>query len=238
MIEKIRSNSRTTEIHGTSRTVINGFEQSGLTEDPVLSGIFLNLKAKNKALGQAIDRSKSESILADKDGVRDEDVRAIGYLVQGYLYYPKAAIRNAADIVKKVFDKYGFSITEESYVTQSSHIVSMLDDFAAPEVLAAIALLKGVAENIAALQAAQDDFETTRAKYAQKEAEEDTQNNATVLKKEVLLIINADLVQFLRTGERFQAAIYGAFARTVTKIIANNNEQVKKRSKKENTEED
>jgi len=232
MIEKIIATSRSTEIHGTSRTSINAFQQSELTADPVLSGIFAELTQKNNALGTAIDRSKAESILADKDGIRDGTVRDVGYLVKGYQHYPKQSVRDAADIVKKVFDKYGFSITEESYVIESSHIVSMLGDFAEPEVVAAIALLKGVDLNIAALQAAEDDFETTRAKFAEEEAEEQTQASATVLKKEVVAIINDDLVQFLRYNERFQAAIYGAFARTIAKLIADNNEQVKKRSKK------
>jgi hypothetical protein len=233
MIEKIKVNSRTTEIHGSARTINTSYQQSGLTADLFLMGIFSPLAVKTDELGVAIDRSHSESILADKDGERDGGVRAVGYLVTGYLYYPKQTVRDAAGIVKKVFDKYGFSVTEESYVTESSHLVSMLGDLAAPEVVVAIALLKGVDENIAALQAAQDGFETTRAKFAKDEAKEDTYASATVLKKEVVTLINDDLVQFLRTGERFQPDMYGAFARTIAKIIANNNEQVKKRSKKD-----
>lgn len=236
MIEKIMTNSRTTEVHGTARTMNTAFNQSGLTADPFLMEIYTHLNAKNDELSIAIDRSKAESISVEKDEIRDEAVRAVGYLVQGYLYYPKQTIRDAAGVVKKVFDKYGFSITEESYVTESSHIVSMLGDFAAPEVVAAIALLKGVDENIAALQAAEDDFETTRAKFAHDEAEEGTFASASVLKKEVATIINDDLVQFLRTGERFQPDTYGAFARTIAEIISKNNEQVKKRAKKDKPE--
>lgn len=236
MIEKIMTNSRTTEVHGTARTMNTAFNQSGLTADPFLMGIFTPLTAKTDELGAAIDRSKAESISAEKDEVRDEAVRAVGWLVVGYTYYPKQSIRDAATLVKKVFDKYGFSVTEESYVTESSHIVSMLGDFAEPDVVAAIALLKGVDENIAALQAAEDDFETTRAQFAQEEAEEGTFASASLLKKEVATIINDDLVQFLRTFERLQPDTYGAFARTISEIINKNNEQVKKRAKKDKPE--
>lgn len=236
MIEKIILKSRTTEIHGSTRTLNSSFQQSGLTGDTVLSDIFTRLVAKNNELGTAIDRSKTESILAEKDDVRDDAVRAVGYLVQGYMYYPDPAVRAAAGIVKKVFDKYGFSVTEESYVIESSHIVSMLGDFAAPDVLAALTQLLGLNENIAALQAAEDDFENTRAQFAEEEAGESTLASATVLKKEVVTIINDDLVSFLRYGERFQAATYGIFAATVAKLIAANNEQVKKRAKKKEKE--
>jgi len=236
MIEKIIAKSRTTEIHGSSRTMNTAFQQSGLLADPFLMGIYARLEVETDELGKAIDRSQAESIAAEKDDVRDDAVRAVGYLVQGYLYYPKQTVRDAAGIVKKVFDKYGFSVTEESYVIESSHIVSMLGDFADPEVVAAIALLKGVDENIESLQAAEDDFETTRAKFAKDEAEQGTFASATVLKKEVVSIINDDLVQFLRTGERFQPDTYGAFARTIAEIINKNNEQVKKRLKKDKPE--
>ena len=233
MIEKIILKSRTTEIHGTTRTINTSFQQSGLTEDVTLAEIFTRLVTANDELGVAIDRSKVESILADKDDVRDEAVRAVGYLVQGYLYFPSQEVREAAATVKKVFDKYGLSVTEESYVVESSHIVSMLGDFADRALSASIALLPGVSDNIANLQAAEDDFENTRAQFAEEEAEESTQLNATTLKKNVVAIINDDLVQFLRYGERFQAATYGSFAATVARIIDDNNAQVKKRANKD-----
>ena len=161
MIEKISSQSRTTEVHGVSRTMNTAYQQTGLTADSFLTGIFTNLVAKTDALGIAIDRSKAENITAEKDEVRDDAVRAVGYLVQGYQYHPEQTISDAAQVVNNLFNKYGFAVTEESYVTESSHIVSMLSDFSAPDVVTAIALLNGVAENIASLQAAEDDFETT-----------------------------------------------------------------------------
>lgn len=233
MIEKIFLKSRTTEIHGTTRTCINAYNQSGFSSDATLAGIFGKLEPKNQELGTAIDRSKAESILAEKDDERDDALRAVGYLVQGYQYYPKQNIRDAANLVKKVFDKYGFKIIKESYVVESSHIVSMLGDLAEPDVLAAIALLKGVDDNIAVLQTAENDFETTRARFAEEEAEEQSLPTASVLKKEVVAIINDELVQFLRFVEQFQHDTYGTFAATIAKIIDDNNEQVKKRAKKD-----
>nr|WP_320000526.1 DUF6261 family protein [uncultured Draconibacterium sp.] len=232
MIDKIIINSRTTEIHGTTRTINTSFQQSGLTEDVTLADIFTRLVNKNNELGVAIDRSKVDSMLADKDDVRDDAVRAVGYLVQGYLYHPRQAVHKAAATVKKVFDKYGFALTKESYVVESSHIASMLGDLAAPDVVAAIEQLNGLNQNIAKLQAAEDDFENTRARFAEEEAEESTKPIATTLKKNVVAIINDDLVPFLCYGERFHAATYGSFAATVAQLINDNNEQVKKRLKK------
>ncbi|WP_303917486.1 DUF6261 family protein [Draconibacterium sediminis] len=236
MIERMNTTSRTTDVHGTTRLLINAYLQSGLTEDRTLTPMFTTITQTNTALGDAIDRSKAQSILADKDAIRDAADRAVGYLVKGYTYHPDEAIRNAALVVEAVFNKYGFSVTEEGYVTESSHLVSMLADFAAPEVQAAIALLSGVAENIGILQAAQDDFENTQTQYAEELAEEDNLPNATELKKEVLALVNDDLVIFLRSADRFQAETYGAFAAVVAKIIADMNETVRKRRTKDDSE--
>ncbi|QIA07301.1 DUF6261 family protein [Draconibacterium halophilum] len=237
MIEKIITSSRTTDIHGTTRLLFNAYQQSGFTEDRTLNTLFTAINDRNTTLGNVIDQSKAQSILAGKDDNRDDDARAVGYLVKGYTYHPDETTRNAALKVDRVFNKYGLSITEESYVTESSHIVSMLGDFAAPDLVAAIALLPGVAENIASLQAAQDDFENTQTGYAKELAAEDNLPTATELKKEVVALINDDLVVFLRAAERFQAETYGAFAATVAKIIADNNETVRKRWNKDDAEE-
>ncbi len=236
MIEKIIVNSRTTEIHGTTRLLINAFVQSTLTADRTLMPMFTAITEQNNALGDAIDRSKAQSILADKDDIRDAADRAVGYLIKGYTYYPDETIRNAALLVEAVFDKYGFSVIDESYVTESSHLVSMLGDLAAPNVQAAIALLPGVAENVATLQAAQTGFEDTQTQYAEELAEEDSQLNASTLKKQVAALINNDLVVFLRSAQRFQAETYGAFTATIAKLIADNNDAVRKRWSKDDSE--
>nr|WP_319511848.1 DUF6261 family protein [uncultured Draconibacterium sp.] len=238
MIEKMLTNSRTTDVHGTTRLLINAFQQSALTEDRPLMQLFTTIAEQNTGLGNAIDRSKAQSILADKDDIRDAADRAVGYLVKGYTYHPDETIRNAALLVERMFDKYGFAVTREGYVTESSHLVSMLTDLAAPEIQAAIVLLSGVAENIAALQTAQNDFENTQAQYAEELAEEDNLPNATNLKKEVLALLNDDLVVFLRSAERFQAETYGTFAAVVAKIIADNNIAVRKRRSSDDPDEE
>jgi hypothetical protein len=53
-----------------------------------------------------------------------------------------------------------------------------------------------------------------------------------VVKKEVLGIINDKIVVYLRAMEQVDPATYGAFTSTCAQMIADNNEQVKKRNKK------
>ncbi len=141
-------------------------------------------------------------------------------------------MKEAAQQLMEVFSKYGLVITGESYATESSLITSMLLDFAKPEYADAIATLSGCADLIAQLQIAQTDFEQARIAYETEKAKEGMVENATLVKKEVLTILNDKIVVYLRGMEQAIPETFGVFVGTVAEIIAENNEQVKKRQQK------
>lgn len=232
MIDKLMTNSRNTEIDAVSMRMIGAYKNTSLSSDTHLSGMFTDLETQSGLLTAAINRSKAESELDAKDVIRDDKVRALFYLVRGFLYHPDEDVKNAAGTVEKILDKYGLNITGESYSTESSLIASLLDDLSKQKIQDAIALLPGCADVITALHAAQTDFESTRILYEEEKAEESTEQNATTIKKQVVEIINERIVVYLRAMETVDEPVYGAFARTIAEIIAENNEVVKKRRKK------
>ena len=232
MIEKLIAKSRTTEVDAASIRIIGAYKNTGLSSDAHLVKIFSKLESKSAILTSAINRMKAESELEEKDEVRDDKVRAIHYLLMGLLHHPDPTIKAAAGEVENVFDNYGLSIVGENYATESSLIASLLGDLSKQKLQAAIAALSGCAELIAALQTAQTDFEQTRITYEEEKAKEGTQENATAIKKEILVIINDNLVVYMRAMIQVNEPTYGNFARTVAQIIADNNEMVKKRRKK------
>jgi hypothetical protein len=150
-------------------------------------------------------------------------------LLNGYACHPDETINSAAQTLLKVFSNYGTALTRESYSSESSLLVSLLLSFAQPEHQAAIAALSGCAALIAALQAAQDDFEQTRIAYETAKAKEGMLKTASKIKKEVAEIINQKTVIYLRAMEQADPEKYSGFAGTVAVIIAENNEVVKKR---------
>ncbi len=233
MIQKMLSTSRVTEVDAVSMRLIGAYQSTTLNTDPHLSAMFTSLESLSASLTAAINRSKAESDLEAKDEVRDNQVRALYYLVTGFLHHPDTNIQAAAETVNKVFEKYGLAITGESYATESSLIASLLEDLSKQKLLDAIALLSGCAEIIVALRTAQEEFETARITYEQEKAEESIQANATAVKKEVLALVNEKLVVYMRAMEVVDVETYGAFARVMAEIIADNNEVVKKRSNKE-----
>lgn len=231
MIEKLISSSRTTEVDAVSFRFIGAYENTTIS-DEFLDITFESLAGKSQELTLAIRRSKTESELEIKDEVRDAKLRAIHYLLLGLLHHPSLEVKAAAEEVEQVFDNYGLSIVNESYASESSLISSLLADLAKPDLLAAITVLTGCAEIIAALAEAQGDFEETRIAYETEKAKEGILENATAIKKEVVTIVNEKLVVYLRAMLQANGGVYGDFARTIAQMINDNNEVVKKRRKK------
>jgi hypothetical protein len=224
-------NSRVTEVNDVANRMSGAFKNSGLT-DAYLVSTFAALDAGNTKLTLAIKRSKAESDLEEKDEVRDHKVRSFYYLVQGFSHHPTKTIKEAAQVLLNVFDNYGLAMVGESYSTESSLVNSLLLDLAKPKFQDAIALLSGCAELIAELQAAQTDFEQARITYEAEKAKEGMVDNATIVKKDVLAILNDKIVVYLRAMEQVDPVTFGVFANTCAQVIADNNEQVKKRGKK------
>jgi hypothetical protein len=153
-------------------------------------------------------------------------------LVQGFSHHPTQNIKEAAQLLMNLFDNYGLAMVGESYSTESSLVSSLLLDLAKPKFQEAIALLSGCAELIAELQLAQTDFEQARITYEAEKAQEGMVDNATIVKKEVLAILNDKIVVYLRAMGQVNPATFGVFTSICAQIIDDNNEQVKKRKKK------
>ncbi len=233
MIEKLIAKSRTTEVDAVSMRIIGAYKKTALSSDAHLNTVMTSLETESARLTDAIKRAKAESELELKDEVRDDKVRGLYYLLTGYTHHPAPAVKTAAVKLENVFNNYGLSITGASYATESSLVASLLGDLAKPNLQPSIAALSGCAELIAELQAAEDDFEATRIAYEEEKAREGTLENATVIKKTVVTVINDQLVVYLRAMIQVDGETYGDFARTVAEIIDDNNVVVKKRKKKE-----
>lgn len=231
MIQKLIPSSRVTEVNDAATRMSGTFRTAGLT-DAYLVSTFTELGISNMKLTLAINRSKSESDLEEKDEVRDNKYRALYYLLNGLLYHPTKKMKEAAQLLMKLFNNYGLSVVGESYATESSLLGSLLLDLAKPDYAGAITALSGCAELIADLQTAQTDFEQARMAYEAEKAKEGMVDNATIVKKEVLAILNDKIVVYLRAMEQVDPATFGVFANTCAQIIDDNNEQVKKRGKK------
>ena len=231
-MEKLMMNSRTTEVADAAMRMMVAFGQTSLQTDPYLVSTFNNLSSKTEWLTSAVRRTTAESQLEPKDEKRDNDARSLYYLISGFTHHPDPVIKAAAVKLAKLFDNYGLKMTEESYATESALISSLLMELGNEAYQEAIAALSGCAALIQALQNSQEDFEITRVTWEREKGKAGALENATELKKEVVSIINEKLVVYLRAMQQVNPEMYGEFVNTITIIIAENNEAVKRRAKK------
>ena len=235
-LNKLLSKSRVAEVYAAVKRIIMIFLEGSWEEDTNLTNTFSLLEQSNTKLGAAINREEAISDLEEKDEVRDNKVRAIYYLILGYLHNPEETIQTAAKAVDKVFSRYGVEIVRDSYSEESTFIDSMLNDLAAEELTEAKALLPGLNTALTELQTAQDVFEQARVAYEKKAALDVNQDSATKIRKEVSDLVNNALVPYLRGMVVMNKEKYGELTLTIAKIIDDNNETVKKRGSKPGTD--
>lgn len=231
-VSKLILSCRTTEINGAADRIIMKYDEGDWSFDTHLTEYFNSLKEENAKLKTAINYSKAESDLEAKDELRDEGVRGINHMLAACLKFANVEMKTAAVNVDNVFKKYGVEIVKDSYVTESSLINSMLEDFSTSEMQAEIAKLPGLSILIAELTTAQNNFETARVAFETAMANEGTKESATKLKQAVGIIFNENIVGYLNVMAKLDAAKYKEFALAVGTIIKDTNEQIKKRRNK------
>jgi hypothetical protein len=234
-ISKILSNSKITEVDTTTKQISTSYNESSVKDDINLVNIFAKITPLETELTHAIHSLKAESTLEDKDLVRDEVARGIYYMCTGFLHHPTKAIKEAAQAVVATFSNYGLEMLNESYAVESSLINSFLEDLSGDDIKVLIAKLTGVAQLIEDLKVAQADFEEASLEYSEGKAEDSTHRSATKIKKELLPIINDELVLYLKTMVMINSEQYSEFGGTVATIINDNNIGVKKRRISENS---
>lgn len=232
---KLKGSSRTTEVDAILKQLIALHKSAAIDGDIYLSQIFDELNPLSEKLTSAINQFHTESMLEEKDNVRDDAVRSIYFLLQGYSHHPDSLIQSAAAAIHKIFDTYGIEMIHESYAVESSLVDSMLKQFAEEESVSHISNLPGLTELIATLQDAESDFEHCRLAYEKEKAIESQRSSATQLKKEIVEIVNGKLVVYLQAMFAVDEPKYGDLVRTTAELINVNNSAVKKRKSKPET---
>ena len=236
-MNKVNIKVRITEVDGLSDTIIRLFQaDSQAQEDAFLKGQISELTVLSDSITQAILQDKIISNLDEADSVRDETVRNLGSLLSGYAVFPVEEKKNAAALLKAIYDKYSKSgILTANYISESSMIESLLSDLSATEAAAAIAKLDGIADMISSVRTAQDSF--TAANDAFVKASGSKAQSASSYKKPILQIINDKIVNYLNTMAMVGNTALADFTKSVETEIERVNETISKRSKKEKTAE-
>ncbi|MFV0378823.1 MAG: DUF6261 family protein [Mangrovibacterium sp.] len=227
-LRNLSANSKNSEVNAVTGRISDNYHQT-LAGEAILSPVIAEIDTKNSELTIAVKRMKAESDLEEKDEIRDTAHHALYHFVYGLSFSKNVPVKNSASKLFVVLEHYGLSIIEENYDTETSELDSLLIDLAAPNLKSAIAALDTCDELIADLQLAQDDFKTSRLSFQKEQAGQKQKSNATVLKREVLALVNSKLLRVLNGLLISNPAVYTDFGATVAKIINTNNETIKQR---------
>lgn len=228
-MKKIRTTVRVTELDTISDIIIRLYKaDSGIAGDDYLKSTMAEIESLSERITIAIKADKIASTLDEADVKRDEIIRSLGTLLNGYAVIPIAEKKAAAEKLLAVFDKYK-GITAESYANESSFIESMLKDYAASELADSIKALDGVGAYISDLRTAQDEFNKANDEFTASNVSKN--ESASALKKPLLSAINDKLVAYLTAMNLVNAAVYGDFVSKAESEIEKINASVAKRGK-------
>lgn len=226
-MKKIRVNCRVTELDTVSDALIRLYKANdALAADEYLKGVMAEIESLSERITAAIRADKTASNLDEADAERDEILRSLGTLLNGYAVIPVADKKAAAESLLAVYNKYK-GITAESYANESSLIESMLKDYEASELADSIKALDGVGSYITDLRAAQDSFNKANDEFTA--ATVNKGESATALKKSLLAAINDKFVPYLTAMNLSNSAVYGDFVSKAEAEIDKMNESVARR---------
>ena len=234
-MKKVNYNVRTTIADTVSDALVRLYKEAAaktdgaIAKDANLAAILAEVEKLSADITTAIKADKISTSLEDTDTKRDELIRSLFTLLLGYAAIPLADKKAAAEKLLAVTEKYK-GITSEAYARESSLIESMLEDFGNATLADSIKALDGVADLLAALRTAQDDFNSandsaTAALTAKGES-------AYALKKPLLAAINEKLVPYVTAMSAIQPE-YADFAAKADVEISKANASVGKKAKAE-----
>ncbi|MCH5291593.1 MAG: hypothetical protein J1D88_07575 [Treponema sp.] len=199
-----------------------------VAKDAVLKRQFAQLTDLSARNTTAIKQDAVLSNLDEADSKRDGVTRDLFTLAGGYTASPFAEVKSAADVVCAVLEKYGRGMTSKGYAEQTALTESLLEDLGAEKIGANIKALSGVAELVASLRVAQDEFATSHDGYIKAKAGKG--ESASSLKKPLISLINDSIVPYLNIVAAMDG--YAPFISAIAANIKSANDTVAKRAGK------
>ncbi|CAG37725.1 unknown protein [Desulfotalea psychrophila LSv54] len=236
-ISKVRESSRNADINNLATRILKEFSKNDWSSDTYLSPILTELTTLDDDFTLALNRLEAYSQLAEKDEVRDEAIRALFYLVDGYTYIPLPKMKEAAAVIDAVLSQYGMGIQREDYSAESARINSLLTDLAEPDIVKAIANLKGMDDSISILATAQEEFENIAMSQGELIAGKESLASATRLKAEVIQITNGSLIEYMNVMSKVKPETFASISADIAQFVKQNNELAKRRTGKKPDEE-
>ena len=224
-MNKLKTAIRNAAVDGLSDSIIRNFKADEKAQsDSFLKSALEELETLSAQITTAILQDKTLSTLDSADSARDETIKTLGTVLAAYAVFPIASKKELSAPLKAIYDKYAKAgIRNANYTSESSMIESMLRDFAAETVAENIKALEGVAEAIASIRTAQDEY---------MKANSNKGVSASSFNKPIVSLVNDKLVPYLNAMVIAGNANCMDFAKSVEAEINRVNDMIAKRGKR------
>lgn len=228
-MKKIKSNIRVAELDSFSDGVIRLYKaDKNVAKDAYLKNVMAEIEDLSDRITSAIKSDRIISTLKSMDDSRNEIIRSLGLLLNGYSVLHDENKKNAAVSLLSIHNKYK-GIVQDNYSAKSSLIESMLGDFNNPSLQETILLLDEVALFISDLRAAQDKFNQSSDEYTKAIVLKG--ESASAVRKLLIAIINDKFIPYLNAMSLSNEAVFGDFISNLETMIEKTNQSVTRRSK-------
>lgn len=227
---KLLTNARLTEVSDTAGRFLTLHATVPAATNPYLLTLVAELQARYAQITEAIRRDKAHSDLEEADELRGTKVSNFFKVVDGAAANEIPALREAGLRLQAVLGRYGLHIIHENYTAESGFIEAMLLDLSADDLKASVLAIQGAKEGIAAIRAAQDNFNAKRVAYEKAAATDRQTETASTLKAPLLQLINEKYLPQLAALRNSDPADYAAYADAAEKITEDTNAAIKLRA--------
>lgn len=232
MIDKLIAHSRTTEVASAVTLIMNSFRSAPIYNS-FIDSLFLNIENQNNLLLNAINSTKVNSELDEKDELRDDKLRSLYCVLLGASHHPYSSISAAGKELLAIFEKYELTILRESYINESALINSLLLEFKDDSLKEYKESISGCDDLINEIEELQTNYDLVQTKYESDKAEYENQKSATKIKRALVQVINNKLTVYLEAMNQVDEKTFGSLTRSVARIISDNNTGVNKRKRSE-----
>ncbi len=230
-IKKLIAHCRVSEASAVGAQIAATFDEYTIENWPIVLEIVADIKECSSKIINAWKRDEYESDLAEKDLIRDEKCRALFYTITGACYNPDALKQAAAKRVMVIFNKYGLEMLNKSYDDESADIKSLLTDLSCAEATEDIAKIDSLSTIVSELITAQNQFDQAVTDWKIASGNGRNKKSATSMKKQMVELINGELIPLLKVLLKREKATFLPFATTVVKIINDKNRLIDMRGK-------
>jgi predicted RNA-binding protein with PIN domain len=207
------------------------------TADSYLEGLCSKLLALIKQMINGIAAERTNALTATLNGadeLRDDLLTAFILFIKAFLAWKQEETASAAQRLLRIVNNHGGNFGKESREIESGLYNSLLNELAKAENAVDVATL-GLTVLVAQMKASQEAFEAAYQQWSATAENKQEYVAPTKIRNQVLVLTD-DLVSYLETMQKANAAVFNALALQVDQMTTALNKKVKQRHATKATE--